>query len=345
MCTHSRLIWSLFLLSLTLPSWAQRKGFVLIGKLPRVDSIKTVILTPFDGGEPQTVLIHHGQFVFTGQVKQPTLALVATDKVRSGVGVWLTNDTIRATFKVIKYGEGYQLIQPQTVSGPAESVDYLANIDSLNSYGKLGLSKLQRDQRRRDYIYQYVRAHPSSSYTAFFLRTNVSVLGVQLAKELFAGLSPIIQNSEDGKDIEKTIANQEATLLGKIVDPFVLPNLTGTNKALSTANRPFTLVYFWASWCVPCRYHNKELVKLYQQVDQNKLQIISVSLDTDKQAWLKAVEKDGLTWEQLSDLKGWDSPIVKQFAIYGVPQMILLDKDYKILALNIGEARRLITEK
>jgi len=100
------------------------------------------------------------------------------------------------------------------------------------------------------------------------------------------------------------------------------------------------LIDFWASWCPPCREENPNLVKFYQKYKDKGFAIVSVSLDTDKDKWLKAIEKDGLTWKyHLSDLKGWDSQAGLDYGIDGVPMSFLVNKNAEILELNLrGEA-------
>ncbi|CCH01551.1 alkyl hydroperoxide reductase/thiol specific antioxidant/Mal allergen [Fibrella aestuarina BUZ 2] len=345
MSTTVRFALALLLLSTQAISQVTEKGFVLIGQLEGADSLKKAVLTRLDSRQVDTVAINQGRFTFSGNVPRPTVALIGTDKVRAGLGVWLTNDTIRATFNVVSYSERFRLLQPLSVSGPSESVDYLANMNALNYYNKLDLTKEKRNQLKADFIYEYVSKHPNSAYAAFFLRMNADYIAPDVTKELLASLSPALQQSEEGESIRKSIARNEATTLGKTVGNLTLPDHTGQLQTVNTTSKPFTLLYFWASWCGPCRKHNPDLVRLYRQVDPGRLQLISVSLDTDKSAWLKAIRQDGLQWTQLSDLKGWESPVAKQFALFGIPQTILLDQSGRIIAVDASEASRLLTTR
>ncbi|WP_460970764.1 hypothetical protein [Spirosoma migulaei] len=93
------------------------------------------------------------------------------------------------------------------------------------------------------------------------------------------------------------------------MDKFVLPDNQDVIKKLPTSTKPFTLLYGWASWCVTCRRHNQERVKLDQLVDAGNLQLIRRLLHTDKQAWLNAIKTAGLSREQLSAFQRWDNPI------------------------------------
>ncbi|MDO4230118.1 MAG: TlpA disulfide reductase family protein [Capnocytophaga sp.] len=94
------------------------------------------------------------------------------------------------------------------------------------------------------------------------------------------------------------------------------------------------LVDFWASWCGPCRQEMPELIKLYEK-HKGKLEIVGVSLDEDADAWKKAIDKLGLPWIHLSDLKGWKSEAVNQYGMSGIPFTLLLNNDGIVIAHNL----------
>ncbi len=83
------------------------------------------------------------------------------------------------------------------------------------------------------------------------------------------------------------------------------------------------MVEFWASWCGPCRAENPNLLKQYQLYNSKGFDILSVSLDNNKEYWLKAVEKDALPWTQVSDLKGWRNEVAVLYGIRAVPASFL----------------------
>ncbi|HEY0271811.1 MAG TPA: TlpA disulfide reductase family protein, partial [Chitinophaga sp.] len=96
-------------------------------------------------------------------------------------------------------------------------------------------------------------------------------------------------------------------------------------------------VDFWASWCAPCRAESPNLRAAYNKLKDRGFEILGVSLDmpTTQQAWLNAIHKDGLTWTQVSDLKGFDSQTAKDWGIVSIPANFLLDPQGKVLAVNI----------
>ncbi|MFM7594941.1 MAG: TlpA family protein disulfide reductase [Flavobacteriales bacterium] len=109
-----------------------------------------------------------------------------------------------------------------------------------------------------------------------------------------------------------------------------------TNLKLSDLKGKYVLIDFWASWCGPCRKENPNVVKTYAKYKDDGFTIVSVSLDTDKQKWLGAIQADGLTWpNHVSDLGGWNSKVSKKYNVSSIPFTVLIDKEGNILQTNL----------
>lgn len=109
----------------------------------------------------------------------------------------------------------------------------------------------------------------------------------------------------------------------------------GNVVQLSALRGQYVLLDFWASWCPPCRKENPVLVQAYHRYKNKKFTILSVSLDHNRAAWLKAVQSDGLTWRQVSDLKGWDNAAAASYHIEEIPQNYLLDPSGHVVGQNL----------
>jgi thiol-disulfide isomerase/thioredoxin len=112
----------------------------------------------------------------------------------------------------------------------------------------------------------------------------------------------------------------------------------GPNLALSSLRGKYVLIDFWASWCGPCRRENPNVVKTYAAYKDKGFEIYGVSLDQDREAWLKAIEKDQLVWKHVSDLKYWSSAGAQAYQVNSIPQNFLLDKEGRILAKGLRGA-------
>ena len=97
----------------------------------------------------------------------------------------------------------------------------------------------------------------------------------------------------------------------------------------------YILLDFWASWNPQSIAEQDSLVSVIKALKKEKFQICSISLDLDKEAWLKASDRDTTQWKQLCDFKGWNNTLIKGQNIQELPSNLLLDKNKRIIARNI----------
>ena len=142
-----------------------------------------------------------------------------------------------------------------------------------------------------------------------------------------------------GEYVEKV----ESVQAGHPMVDFTQNDPDGNPVTLSQlAEGKLLLVDFWASWCPDCRKANPDVVAAYQKFHDQGFDVLGVSFDTNKEAWLAAVEKDGLTWTQVSDLQGWNNAAGALYSIAFIPQNALI-KDGMIVARNL-EGEELMQE-
>jgi thiol-disulfide isomerase/thioredoxin len=129
---------------------------------------------------------------------------------------------------------------------------------------------------------------------------------------------------------------ERKTAIGALAPDIALMDPEGNIRKLSSLRGKIVLIDFWASWCGPCRKENPNVVAVYQKYHDKGFEIFSVSLDKDRESWLKAIAKDNLLWpDHVSDLKYWKSEGAAAYGVTSIPYTVLIDKKGKIVAKKL----------
>ncbi len=136
--------------------------------------------------------------------------------------------------------------------------------------------------------------------------------------------------------LQSLINRSKTSIVGVEMPDFVQNNADNQPISLKSLRGKVVLIDFWASWCGPCRRENPSVVATYNKYKDKGFDILSVSLDSDKDRWLGAIQQDGLIWKNhVSDLKGWQNAVAGQYAVTSIPQTLLIDREGKLVARNL----------
>ena len=205
-------------------------------------------------------------------------------------------------------------------------------------YDSLMAIYMENSKGRREYNDNTILENPNTVFAAYIMHRDFYNSN---SNEYLDSILNMIAGAPANGFTDRLTERRDAlasTTIGQPAPDFTQAQADGTPFSLSSLRGKLVLIDFWASWCGPCRAENPNVVKLYNRFRENGFEIVGVSLDNDRAAWLKAIEDDGLVWRHVSDLGGWGNAVAKQYAVRSVPHTVLVGQDGVIIAKNLRGA-------
>lgn len=196
------------------------------------------------------------------------------------------------------------------------------------------------DNKSMEFIYNFIDANITNPVGIHLWPGNSYSMELAQLQALAAKVPAEYQSNERIANLLKRIEVLAKTAVGEKFTDFTLPDPEGNPVKLGDiiAKNKYTLVDFWASWCGPCRREMPNVIAAYQEYNKKGFGIVGVSLDSDAAAWKKAIEEMNMTWNHMSDVKGWQCEGAALYGVNSIPATVLIAQDGTIIARNLRGA-------
>ncbi|MGM9583105.1 MAG: DUF4369 domain-containing protein, partial [Phascolarctobacterium sp.] len=330
-----KLLLSIVAASMTLAACNAQSGYKVTGTVEGMPDGKAIIAT-VNGSSLDTLAkadVKNGSFEFTGNVSEPTGAYIMVIGQRGAIPFMLENANITVNAGqaglTVTGSEGqkiYDQFMAINATAQQEAMKLQQEYQAANGdQAKMqavqeAYAKLMTDAQAKET--ELIKANPDSYVSTFVIVSGMGQMEYEQLKERYNLLGEKAKASAQGKAIAAQIAKLESTAIGQIAPNFTITTPEGESISLYDIKGKVKLIDFWASWCGPCRGENPHVVEIYKEYHPKGLEIFGVSLDNNKEAWVKAIADDGLVWKHGSDLKGWQSAPAQLYSVSGIPHTV-----------------------
>jgi peroxiredoxin len=294
-------------------------------------------------------LVNNGSFVFRGKLKNPA-NLVTLSLKRPDIGMkqfFLENRQTTVTFfPTLKtnlldscvFVNAPVTMQQQELEAAKstfnekfisfsirEQKEYNGASDSVKKSFDNEYRLLKKEEA--DVVLEFIGNHPDYYLSLFWFCYQLSDRLMAMpdsALAVFNSLSPGLRALPEADSVLMRIKNKLEISKSRKIPEFMMNDLSGKPVRAADFSGRYLLIDFWASWCGPCIQQLPALKDLYRKFYGKRFTVLGVSLDNNKAAWAKALERHALPWTQVSDLQGWESPFVKKLDVRYIPQYYLV---------------------
>ncbi len=335
-------------------SCAKPDKFVINGEIKGKETGQIQLMKFAEGKwitEDSTTIVK-GKFQLKGKVDLPELRVVALGPQQMVAQFFAENGTLtleayadsldKTVVKGSKSNEEFKIYRQELASLSKEAQGMQQRYGAAQASGDQdGMKKAQIDyeamvQNLAVYAKNFIRGHRNSTVSPLIAMMQFGqTIKASEIDTLIAFLNPSVRPSIYVSELRKIADKMRTTDVGSIAPDFTLPTPEGGTFTLSSTRGKYVMVDFWAAWCQPCRHENPNVVALYAKYKDKGFDVVGVSLDREKGAWVKAIADDQLVWHQVSELKFWQSEIAQRYGVTAIPCTFLLDKNGKIIAKNL----------
>lgn len=336
---------------------AQNPGYVVSGTVEGVPDGTKVYIAEMQGYfsfvPSDSTLVKNGRYEMKGQQKQPVLRFVMavvdkSDPLMAQFILENTHITINLTkdpkTTVVIGGRDNELWaefnkKEEDYNSKVEPTWKIANdstktqVERDSAQKKLDeFNKLQNAKHT-----QFLVDNIPSGVSSILLGYYYTQLDEPTLTKILALMKEKCPNDEVYREIVKEREITKKTGVGAQYTDIALNTPEGKLIKVSdfVGKNKVTMIDFWASWCGPCRQEMPNVIKAYNEYKEKGFAVVGVSLDNNKKAWKEAIQKLGIPWPQMSDLKGWQSAGAALYNVRSIPATILIDQKGKIIAKDL----------
>ncbi len=307
-----------------------------------------------EGSKIDSVVLANSKFSFTTKLKEPTqyaLRIAGADEVEpliffadpGKVSINCAIDSLnKAVVKAGPTNDEYVIVNTSLNNIFKKADPYFQQFGDAREKGdEATIMRIQKffdslTAEANSYIVSYATGNTSSLVSATLLNANMGDASrAEATSKIFDGFAEPIKNSIPGRSLKLALDAIKSTSVGATATNFTQNDVNGKPVSLASFRGKYVLLDFWASWCAPCRAENPNVVKAYNAYKSKGFDILGVSLDEEKSLWLAAIKKDNLTWTHVCDFKGFENEAANLYRINAIPANYLLDKEGKIIAVNL----------
>ena len=336
----------LFLLIGTLGLQAQ-DGYRISGKIDGVADGELLLMSDETGRPEQmaTTRITNGAFMFTGKVDAPVAVYITTPDQKVVIPFILENTAV-----MLNVGDSRALVK----GGEQQDIFARFNrltVDLLHLQNQFQQAYLQAEQARdkkklQELTKQFEEAvtlvqqkekellqqHADSYAAAYVVAAGARSLELEPLKARYNLLGETAKQTVPGRFVASQIEELEQLSVGNEAPDFTVVSQTGDSLSLYPIKSKLKLLGFWDSNNPKCREDNVTFLDIYQKYHLRGLEIVSISREENRQAWLKAINQDGMFWKQGLDA---NSTVFNRYHVLSIPYTVLLDEENKIIAKNL----------
>ena len=305
------------------------------------------IWTPID-----TAGINDGVAVLSGEVEIPTEYYLSIVGQRPKAMIFVENTKMSVVGKVdslnlvkvsgSKTHDEFEKLNAEIIRISNEYMAMYQEARTAASTGDTAKSRILMEKVNAMYEStntiqeDFVKNNPASFASPYYLNRIQHGKSVEELDALVTALDPKLDVVPTVMELKERVEVLKKLAVGQIAPDFTQNDPDGNPVKFSDiySQNEVTLIDFWAAWCGPCRGENPNVVAVFNDYKDKGFTVFGVSLDREKDAWLKAIEDDGLAWTQVSDLAYWQNEAAKLYAIQSIPSSLLVDKTGKIIAKN-----------